>query len=258
MKKWLLCLSICTALVFSFHGPAKATLTNLGIGGDRIVYDSLNNLYWYPYLTEFTDMTRAQQEAKIASLDYAGSSQWRMATWTETSVLKVSLAEMATVNNFPTSFTDFGNPISTNPEIGTPWLAWNIDSAKFFTPTGQFDMAFVGDAGVGHMADVFNGRTTGWGMTNIGEGGFWGEVKWTYNDADDHWVSHNIMNEGDVKLTITYNFDQHRLPDNATMNSMMGPVGAWVVASPVPEPSTILLLGIGFISLAGYGRKKFK
>jgi len=258
MKKLLLCMAICVAVVFYLVSPSNAELTNVFIGEDRVVYDSLNNLYWYPKLTDFTGMTRAVQEAKIASLNYAGSSQWTMATWDQTSLLKQSLAGMATEKNYPTAFgPTFGVPIS-DPDIGSPRLAWNVDSASFFTPTGLFGMEFVNpELYKGIYADVFNGRTTGWGMTNVGVGGFWGKVEWTYSDADDHWVSSSIMNGGlgAAKLTMTYNFDQHRLPDDATTNSMMGAVGAWVVTSKVPEPSTMLLLGLGLVGLAGLRRK---
>ena len=31
-----------------------------------------------------------------------------------------------------------------------------------------------------------------------------------------------------------------------------------VTTSPVPEPSTIVLMGLGLVGLAGYGRKKIK
>ena len=83
MKKALLVLGVC-AMVLSAGAPAKAGLTNLWIGGDRVVYDNTNDLYWYPYLTDTTGMVRAQQEGFITGMNgcgYAGIKSWEMADY---------------------------------------------------------------------------------------------------------------------------------------------------------------------------------
>jgi len=52
--------------------------------------------------------------------------------------------------------------------------------------------------------------------------------------------TNNIFNIGSNPITIYYEGGEFTLP-----------------GQPVPEPSTMLLLGSGLIGLLGYGRKKF-
>jgi hypothetical protein len=259
MKKAVVGIALCAALIFCMSGPAAATLINVNVGGERVVYDTLNDLYWYPILTDFTGMTRAEQEAAIDSLVYAGSSDWQMATWVETSTLKYSLAEMATVDIMPTEFWCLGTESLDNRTVQSPYLAWEVYPDQFFTPT----MIIPGDAppppgyDLPYMGDtlMFNGRTAddAWGWRSLGDGS---AAVWAQGDADDHFVAHSFMTGLDNDFaTMMFNYDQHYLPDDYTISPFAGPSGAWAVTTQVPEAMTLILLGFGLVGLAGFRRK---
>ena len=56
-KKLFLCITLCAAFFLGISGTATATMTNVwpGGGGERVVYDDLNDLYWYPILTDLRE-----------------------------------------------------------------------------------------------------------------------------------------------------------------------------------------------------------
>ena len=253
MRRVFWCLLLCTLLVFGISNSASAILVNKIVAGDRVVYDTLNDLYWYPILTDFTGKTRAEQKAAIDELFYAGTGKWRMATADETTLQKDSLAEMATVDVIPTSWADYGNPSLDNRTLSSPVLAYDVFPADFFTPTGYTEGAFWSGYTPAYM---FNGRTTGLGWTNTGPGGFGGDLELMYAAADDHFVAHSFMSDAPFG-TMTFNYDLHQRGDEETTMAMGG-IGAWVVSRSVPEPSTISLLGLSLLGIIGMGRRKLK
>jgi hypothetical protein len=216
----------------------RPPLENQFYDGDRVVYDPTTNLYWYPSLTDTVNMTRAEQEEFIVGLNakgYANINTWEMATWKQTTALKWSLAKMATECILPTGFgPDFGTPVLVDRGVTSPYMAWEVDSLEYFTPT-----AFTPDELLPPMVQpsggtyMFNGRTAddAWGWRNDGEPGQPDDVEWRLGDAADHWVAHSYKTgmDGDG-LTMMFNIDQHYLPDDGTDHGMLGPVGTWIVS----------------------------
>lgn len=234
MKKLLLAVAI-GAMVLSLSTPANAGVTNLWVGGEKIVYDYTNELYWYPRLTDTVGMTRAGQEGFIAGLNaggYGGIGSWQMATSEQTWALKESLADMGTRIEYTWPWVPPGTP----RDAGSPFLAWCVKVDKYFTPTSTVTQPIMPGMppiiGGGPM-QVFNGRTTGaWWRSDVPTL----PAYWADGEADDHFVVSEFMTPGHYG-TMTFNVDVHYLSDDATYRPpeiFPGPFGAWIVSEGTP------------------------
>jgi hypothetical protein len=85
---------VFTFLILSYTNIGACEPLLIHEEGSEVTYDSLSGRYWYYDLTEFTDMTYAEQIAKIGNLRVDGfPGSWHMATCEEMEELWFHSAE---------------------------------------------------------------------------------------------------------------------------------------------------------------------
>jgi hypothetical protein len=263
----------------SFKGSDKITVLakknedcvgwyNMMNGDQRIVYDAMLEAFFYPYLNDMLNMTRAEQQGFIDKLNagkFAGIGDWVFANYEQSDGMKMSFGMMAD------NLIEFAFPGTPPGPRGpsSPYLAWAVDPAEFFDITSiQFLPPIFGMMPI----PTLNGRIcSGWSLRRDGmDMSLPPDVAWRLGQADDHFVAHELNTPG-RNATITFNHDTHDILDDATTrDGFPGPLGAWVASVKGPkylkvaidvEPDNkfnyFVFKKEGYHTVAIYGKKYF-
>ena len=95
------------SLVLAFCTPSYALLTNMEMGGESIVYDDVNDVYWQTDLTRYTNLTWYGVYEKLQNdnlTNFGGINTWELASLLDTYKLWQQLDE-ETVSYFSDTAT---------------------------------------------------------------------------------------------------------------------------------------------------------
>ncbi len=233
MKKILLLCGMLFLLLAT--GPANATLITIGTatygGSDyNLIWDDDNNgnsVIWLDYThskanwANQVDWASGLDASLTYNIDSAYSVTWDDAAW-----------------RLPTTVDgtyQYGYD-------GTTTAGYNITTSEM----GHLYYEELGNLGVFNTSGNVQ---SGYGLTNTGDfdnlvaSWYWSGTEYANNPVHA-W---NFFMDGGSQFTNFKNGDDYGLAVRS------GQVSA---VDPIPEPCTMLLLSMGLVSLAGYGRKK--